>query len=73
MQNSNMRIEELNNIGKETKDILKKENVEIVSDLCDCTRTELVDYGIYNTGINEIHVALQLLGLDIRPTYKSKK
>lgn len=72
MQQLCTKIEELN-ISQKIKKILKDNKIITASDLCSYSRLELMELGIKNSGITEITISLQLLGLDIKPKYKSVK
>lgn len=64
------KIEKLN-IGKITINILKNNEIITVKALSNCTRAKLKELGIERVGLMEIIISLQLLGLDIKPKYKS--
>lgn len=64
------KIDKLN-ISKATMDILKNNEIKTAKDLSDCSRIELMELGIEKAGILEVIISLQLLGLNIKPKYKS--
>lgn len=59
-------------LNKNINKILQENNINKVIDLCTYSRLELIDLGLKSTQINDIMVALQLLGLDLKRN-RSKK
>ena len=51
---------------KEIKQILKKNGVETISDLCSKTKTDLKNMRLSFYEINKIQVEVQLLGLNLQ-------
>lgn len=52
-------------LEKETKDILKNNNISKIEDLWVLNRKKLKEMGISDTEIKQIVIKLQLLGLDL--------
>ena len=68
-------------LGKELKDIIKDKNILVsldglgisnVGDLCSYSRMELSAKGVPNTSVNDIRIALQLNGIDLKPNHARK-
>ena len=52
-------------LEKETKDILKNNNISKIEDLWVLNRKKLKEMGVSDTEIKQIVIKLQLLGLDL--------
>jgi len=68
-------------LGKEVKEIIKDRKVlgvldEIgisnIAELCNYSRMELNEKGIANSCVNDIRIALQLNGIDLKPNHARK-
>lgn len=57
---------------KNTVSQLIENKIERVYELCQYSRMELVEKGLNNTQINNIIVALQLQGVDLKPNHAKK-
>ena len=60
-----MNINELKDLSSNTLNLLKRSNITIISELCKYTKTSLKKLGLSSQEINQIEIALQLLGLDL--------
>lgn len=60
------------NIKKDVFSKLILNKIEIIFDLCNYSRIELVDLGFTNEEVNEIIVRLQLAGLDLKRNHAKK-
>lgn len=59
-------------INKKIVAELKEKEIKTIYDLCMLSRVDLKNLGIDNYAINEIIVALQLLGLDLKRNQSKK-
>lgn len=50
-------------------DLLKKNGIEKIEQLCDKTKTDLKKLGLNSVEINKLEIELQLLGLNINTNY----
>ena len=50
-------------------DLLKKNGIEKIEQLCDKTKTYLKNLGLNSVEINKLEIELQLLGLNINTNY----
>lgn len=50
-------------------DLLKKNNIIKIKQLCDKTKTNLKDFGLNNLEVDKLVIELQLLGLNIKTNY----
>lgn len=57
---------------KSTVEQLTENQIEHIYELCQYSRMELVEKGLNNTQINNIIVALQLQGVDLKPNHAKK-
>lgn len=57
---------------KNTVNQLIESNIEHIYELCQYSRMELAEKGLNNTQINNIIVALQLQGVDLKPNHAKK-
>lgn len=57
---------------KNTVKQLIENQIERIYELCQYSRMELVEKGLNNTQINNIIVALQLQGVDLKPNHAKK-
>lgn len=57
---------------KNTIDQLGQNNIGSIYELCQYSRMELVEKGLNNSQINNIIVALQLQGVDLKPNHAKK-
>lgn len=60
------------NVNKKIIKILQENNILTVYELCNCSRIILSEKGFLNEQINEIIVALQLLGLDLKKNHAKR-
>lgn len=58
------------NIDVHITDLLEKNNVKYIYELCSLNRKSLKEYGLTQECIKQIIVKLQLLGLDLNKKYK---
>jgi len=63
---SNLRL------GKNITNKLLSNNIKTILDLCNYSRMELSELEFLNEQINEIIIALQLLGLDLKRNHAKK-
>lgn len=63
---SNLRL------GKNITNKLLSNNIKTILDLCNYSRMELSELEFSNEQINEIIIALQLLGLDLKRNHAKK-
>lgn len=61
----NKNVTELK-INKSIKEILLNNNINSIYNICTYSRMELTEIGLNNVQVNDIIVALQLLGLDLK-------
>lgn len=68
-------------LSKELKDIIKDRKVlasldelgiSNVVELCNYSRMELNEKGLANSSVNDIRIALQLNGIDLKPNHARK-
>ena len=62
------------NVGEVIKDknivdTLDKIGINNVGELCNFSRMELNDKGLANSAVNDIRIALQLNGIDLKPNH----
>lgn len=67
----NKSVNELK-LEKKIKKMLIEKEVDTILKLCNYSRLELTDLGFVNTQINDIIVALQLVGLDLKKNHARK-
>jgi len=60
------------NLDKKVIKLLKDNNVNTIYELCKFSRMELSEFGIQNSQITDIAIALQLLGLDLKKNHAKK-
>ena len=67
--------------GKEVKEIIKDRKIlgtldELgignIAELCNYSRMELNEKGLTNSSVNDIRIALQLNGIDLKPNHARK-
>ena len=68
-------------LGKEVKEIIKDRKLIItlddlgisnIGELCNYSRMELNEKGLTNSSVNDIRIALQLNGIDLKPNHARK-
>lgn len=68
-------------LGKEVKEIIKDRKllgaieemgISNVAELCSFSRMELNEKGLANSSVNDIRIALQLNGIDLKPNHARK-
>ena len=68
-------------LGKEIKEIIKDRKLQCVlgdigisniAELCNYSRMELNEKGLTNSSVNDIRIALQLNGIDLKPNHARK-
>ena len=67
--------------GKEVKEIIKDRKIlgtlddlgiANIAELCNYSRMELNEKGLTNSSVNDIRIALQLNGIDLKPNHARK-
>lgn len=67
--------------GKEVKEVIKDRKllgeietlgINKIADLCNYSRMELSEKGLTNSSVNDIRIALQLNGIDLKPNHARK-
>lgn len=56
-------------VPTKTIDLLKKNEIEKIAQLCDKTKTYLKNLGLNSIEISKLEIELQLLGLNINSNY----
>lgn len=68
-------------LGKEVKEVIKDRRllgaldeigISSVGELCNFSRMELNEKGLTNSSVNDIRIALQLNGIDLKPNHARK-
>lgn len=68
-------------LGKEVKEIIKDRKllasidclgIANIAELCNYSRMELNEKGLTNSSVNDIRIALQLNGIDLKPNHARK-
>lgn len=59
-------------LGKNITNTLLNNNIKTILNLCNYSRMELSDLELSNEQINEIIIALQLLGLDLKRNHAKR-
>lgn len=68
-------------LGKEVKEVIKDRKIlgtlddlgiSNVAELCNYSRMELNEKGLTNSSVNDIRIALQLNGIDLKPNHARK-
>ena len=68
-------------LGKEVKEVIKDRKllgaldeigISSVGELCNFSRMELNEKGLANSSVNDIRIALQLNGIDLKPNHARK-
>lgn len=59
-------------LENKTVNVLNKNNINTVLNLCNYSRMELLELGLKNEQINSIIVKLQLKGLDLKKNHAHK-
>lgn len=68
-------------LGKEIKEVIKDRKllssieeigISSVGELCNYSRMELNEKGLANSSVNDIRIALQLNGIDLKPNHARK-
>lgn len=68
-------------LGKEVKEVIKDRKIlgtldelgiSNVAELCTYSRMELNEKGLTNSSVNDIRIALQLNGIDLKPNHARK-
>lgn len=60
------------NMGSKITQELKKNNIKTIYELCHYSRMELASLEISNNDIKQIMIALQLIGLNLKPNHAKK-
>lgn len=56
-------------LTKDIVDILKENNINIIKELTQKSKTKLKEAGLFNNQISEVEIKLQLQGFDLKTKY----